>query len=41
LSIIIKQNSQDDEKAGEFYANYLLTSEGQDLVEKAGYIPRH
>ncbi|QSJ16066.1 substrate-binding domain-containing protein [Nostoc sp. UHCC 0702] len=41
LFVIIKQNNQDDEKAGEFFANYLLTAEGQDLIEQAGFIRRH
>jgi ABC-type phosphate transport system substrate-binding protein len=38
LFVIVKQNGQDDEKAGDFYAKYLLSPEGQELIEKAGYI---
>jgi phosphate binding protein len=38
LFVIVKQNGQDDEKAGDFYEKYLLSPEGQELVEKAGYI---
>ncbi|MBX9254245.1 substrate-binding domain-containing protein [Desmonostoc muscorum CCALA 125] len=38
LFIIIKQDGQEDEKAGEFLANYLLTAEGQDLVQQAGFV---
>jgi ABC-type phosphate transport system substrate-binding protein len=37
LYVIVKQDGQEDEKAGEFFANYLLTAEGQDLIEQAGF----
>ncbi|MDY7022158.1 MAG: serine/threonine-protein kinase, partial [Cyanobacteriota bacterium] len=37
LYVIIKQNGQIDQEAGEAYANLLLTPQGQDLVEQAGY----
>ena len=38
LFVIIKQNNQPDQQAGEAYANLLLTSQGQDLIAKAGFI---
>jgi phosphate transport system substrate-binding protein len=39
LFVIIKQNGQVDEQAGEAYARLLLTDEGQKLVQEAGFIP--
>lgn len=39
LFTIIKQDGQIDEQAGEAYAQLLLTDEGQELIEKAGFIP--
>ncbi|GAB1543008.1 hypothetical protein NUACC21_56820 [Scytonema sp. NUACC21] len=39
LFVIIKQNGQVDEQAGETYANLLLTHEGQKLIEQAEFIP--
>ena len=36
--VIVKQNGQDDEQAGEAYANLLTTDEGQDLIDKAGFV---
>ncbi|KYC35254.1 phosphate ABC transporter substrate-binding protein [Scytonema hofmannii PCC 7110] len=39
LFVIIKQNGQVDEQAGEAYASLLLTREGQKLTEKAEFIP--
>lgn len=38
LFVIVKKNSQIDEQAGTAYANWLLTSQGQQLIEKAGFI---
>jgi len=38
LFIIIKQNSQTEQQAGEAYSQLLLTSQGQDLIEKLGFI---
>lgn len=38
LYVVIKQNGQAEEKAGEAYANFLLTEEGQDLIAKAGFV---
>ena len=39
IDVIIKQNGQVDEQAGEAYAKLLLTYEGQQLIKKAGFIP--
>ncbi|GAX39809.1 periplasmic phosphate-binding protein of phosphate ABC transporter [Tolypothrix sp. NIES-4075] len=38
LFVIVKQNGQSDRKAGEAYANLLLTPQGQDLITKAGFV---
>ncbi|MCP2728523.1 serine/threonine-protein kinase [Limnofasciculus baicalensis] len=38
LSVVIKQNSQIEEEAGEAYANLLLTNQGQELLEKVGFV---
>ncbi|MDF5711576.1 MAG: PstS family phosphate ABC transporter substrate-binding protein [Nostoc sp. S4] len=38
LFVIVKQNNQTDQQAGEAYANWLLTSQGQELIEKAGFV---
>lgn len=38
LYVIVKQNGQIDQKAGEAYANFLLTKQGQELVTQAGFI---
>ncbi len=38
LFVIVKQNSQTDQQAGEGYANWLLTPQGQELIEKAGFV---
>ncbi len=38
LLVIIKQNGQAEQQAGEAYANLLLTDQGQDLIEKAGFV---
>ncbi|MEH1911771.1 phosphate ABC transporter substrate-binding protein [Nostoc sp.] len=37
LFVIVKQNNQ-DQQAGEAYANWLLTPQGQELIEKAGFV---
>lgn len=39
LFVIIKQNGQPDQQAGEAYANLLLTRQGQDLLKAAGFVP--
>ncbi|MEB3309890.1 MAG: substrate-binding domain-containing protein [Snowella sp.] len=38
LFVIIKENGQIDEQAGNAYANLLLTEQGQNLIEQAGFI---
>lgn len=38
LFVIIKRNGQIDESAGSAYADFLLTEQGQDLVDKAGFV---
>jgi phosphate transport system substrate-binding protein len=38
LFVIVKQNGQDDQRAGEAYANLLLTNQGQDLITKTGFV---
>ncbi|MGK7916273.1 MAG: substrate-binding domain-containing protein [Prochloraceae cyanobacterium] len=41
LYVIVKQNGLDDERAGEIYAQLLLSDQGQKLIEKAGFVPIH
>lgn len=38
LLVVVKQNGQGEQQAGEAYANLLLTSQGQELIEKAGFV---
>ncbi|MGF1494707.1 MAG: PstS family phosphate ABC transporter substrate-binding protein [Microcoleaceae cyanobacterium] len=38
LFVIVKQNGQAEQQAGEAYANLLLTDEGQDLIEQSGFV---
>jgi phosphate transport system substrate-binding protein len=38
LFVIVKQNGQIDQQAGEAYANLLLTNQGQELIAKAGFV---
>ncbi|WP_427157538.1 PstS family phosphate ABC transporter substrate-binding protein [Aliinostoc sp. HNIBRCY26] len=38
LFVIVKQNNQIDQQAGEAYANWLLTPQGQQLLEKTGFV---
>jgi phosphate transport system substrate-binding protein len=38
LFVIVKQNGQADQQAGEAYANLLLTNQGQDLLTQAGFV---
>jgi len=38
LYVVIKQNGQVDQQAGEAYANFLLTAEGQDFISRAGFV---
>jgi phosphate transport system substrate-binding protein len=39
LYVVIKENGGIDEQVGQAYANFLLTSEGQELITKAGFVP--
>jgi phosphate transport system substrate-binding protein len=38
LFVIVKQNGQIDQQAGEKYAELLMTNQGQDLISKAGFV---
>jgi phosphate transport system substrate-binding protein len=38
LLVVVKQNGQAAEQAGEAYANLLLTDQGQALIEKSGFV---
>lgn len=38
LFVIVKQNGQIDQEVGESYARLMLTDQGQDLSEKAGFV---
>lgn len=38
LFVIVKQNGQIDQQAGEKYADLVLTEQGQDLISKAGFV---
>jgi phosphate transport system substrate-binding protein len=38
LYVVVKQNNDTEERAGEAYANFLLTEQGQQLLEQAGYV---
>lgn len=38
LSVIIKQNGQIEQQAGEAYVNLLLTDQGQALIRQAGFV---
>jgi len=38
LFVIVKQNNQTEQQAGEAYANWLVTSQSQELIEKAGFV---
>jgi phosphate transport system substrate-binding protein len=38
LFVIVKENGQIDQQAGEAYANLLLTAQGQELIAKAGFV---
>ena len=39
LRVIVREDGSIDQKAGEAYANLLLTPQGQYLLEKAGFAP--
>ncbi len=38
LSVVVKQNGQIDQQAGEAYARLLLSAQGQELITKAGFV---
>ncbi|MCG8366106.1 MAG: phosphate ABC transporter substrate-binding protein, partial [Pseudanabaenales cyanobacterium] len=38
LFVIVKQNNQTDQQAGEAYARLILTSQGQELISKVGFV---
>lgn len=38
LSVIVKQNNGTEQKAGEAYANLMLSSPAQDAIAKAGFV---
>ncbi len=39
LYVVVKQNGNIEEQAGEAYGNFLLTVQGQELIAKAGFVP--
>ena len=38
LFVVVKQNGQTDEQAGDTYAKFLLTEQGQELITTAGFV---
>lgn len=38
LFVVVKQNDQIDQQAGEAYANFLLTQQGQELIAQTGFV---
>ncbi len=38
LFVVVKQNGQVEQQAGEAYANLLLSTQGQAAIEKAGFV---
>ena len=38
LFVVGKQNGQTDEQAGDTYANFVLTEQGQELITQAGFV---
>ncbi|MDX2241919.1 MAG: substrate-binding domain-containing protein [Leptolyngbyaceae cyanobacterium bins.302] len=38
LTVVIKQNGQSEQQAGDAYANLLLTNQGQELIQNAGFV---
>ena len=38
LFVVVRQDSSMDQEAGEAYANFLLTNQGQNLLQKTGFI---
>ena len=42
LYVVVKQNGGIEEQAGFTYADFLLTTQGQELIAKSGFVPiRH
>ena len=39
LYVVFLQNEGDESQIGQAYANFLLTTQGQKLITKAGFIP--
>ena len=38
LFVVVKQNDQIDQQAGEAYANFLLTQQGQELIAQTEFV---
>ena len=38
LFVVVKQNGGPEQQAGEAYANFLLSAQGQDAIAKAGFV---
>ncbi len=38
LFVVVKQNGQTEQQAGDAYANLLLTEQGQELIAQAGFV---
>jgi phosphate transport system substrate-binding protein len=38
LFVVVKKDNQVDQQAGQAYANFLLTEQGQDLLEQIGFV---
>ncbi|WP_208346331.1 PstS family phosphate ABC transporter substrate-binding protein, partial [Aetokthonos hydrillicola] len=38
LFVVVKQNGQNEQRAGEAYASLLLTEQGEELISKAGFV---
>jgi phosphate transport system substrate-binding protein len=38
LFVVVKENGQLDQIAGETYANLMLTDQGQEIITKAGFV---
>ncbi len=38
LFVVVKQNAQNEQRAGFAYANLLLTEQGQELISQAGFV---
>lgn len=38
LTVVVKQNGKEEQRAGEAYSQLLLTTEGQELIKKTGFI---